>query len=170
MRNEEEIILRKDKEWSLIEGELCLVTDFTPLMGGAVKNGVVTSPITSTPYASTTIKCKKVPQKVTGFITHKMDFAHLWAAFRERGVNEEKEEVLIYWSTKHYKYKIYQALSTFMLALMGATPMPKIIVMICPKGTFENCPDGFPLLPGKEVRVFVYGLMSIKWWVPVVMK
>lgn len=169
-KNESEIILRKDREWSLIDSELCLITDFLPLMGSMVKDGKAISPVITEPYASITIECKKYHSKVTGFITHKMEFINLWSAFRERGINEEKEEVLIYWTTKHYKYKILKILSAFMLAILGASNLPKIIVMICPKGTYKSCPDGFPLLPEKEVLVFVYGLMSLKWWIPDVMK
>jgi hypothetical protein len=39
----------------------------------------------------------------------------------------------------------------------------------CPQGTyksFEFRPDGFRLLPDYDVLVCVYGLMSIKWWLP----
>ena len=169
LNEQSEPILRKDKEWSLIDGELCQVTDFLPLMESAVKDGIVISPVAIAPYASITLKCAKTTKKIKGFITHKIDFANLWAAFKERGINEEKEEVLIYWSIKHYKYKLYQALSDFMLTLIGGTPMPKIIVMICPKGTYKSC-ECFRLLPKKQVLVFVYGLMSLKWWMPDVIK
>lgn len=170
--NQSEIILLKDKEWSLIDGELCLITNFTPFMGSAVKDGVVISPDTSTPYASVEVKCKKA-KKITGFITHKIDFSNLWAAFKERGFDKEKEEILIYWTAKRYKYKFYQAISNFLLAILGGTPMPKLIVMICPKDTYKSCesyPDGFRLSADEKILVFVHGLMSIKWWVPDVMK
>ena len=30
-----ELILRKDREWSLIDSELCLITDFLPILGEA---------------------------------------------------------------------------------------------------------------------------------------
>jgi len=162
------ISLRKDKEWKLIDSELCLVTNFTPLMGSTVEKGIVISPVTSTPYASVEIKCRKL-ENITAYITHKIDFMHLWAAFKERGIIKEQEEVLIYWTTKHYKYRILKAISKFMLTILGSTPFPKLIVMICPKGTyksFEFRPDGFRLLPDYKVMVFVYGLMSIKWWLP----
>jgi len=169
-----EIILRKDREWSLIDSELCLVTDFLPLMGSTVKDGIAISSVTNVPYASINIECKKIKEKITGFICHKMDFAHLWAAFRERGVNEEKEEVLIYWSTKHYKYKILKILSASMLIILGATHLPKIVVMVCPKGTYESRANGFKWPPKQEARLFVYilvfGIKSPSWWVPDVMK
>ena len=174
MQNKEEIILRKDKEWSLIDSELCLVTDFLPLMGSTVKDGIAISPVTNAPYASINIECKRTQERITGFICHKMDFTHLWAAFRERGVNEAKEEVLIYWSTKHYKYKIIKLLSTCMLILLGATSLPKIVVMVCPKGTYENRANGFKWPPKQEALLFacilVSGIRYPNCWIPDVMK
>jgi len=79
------------------------------------------------PYASIHIECKKIPGKITGFITHKIDFINLWNAFKERGV-KENEEVLIIWSIKHYKNKIFKVFSRV---------MPKLWVMIWRKGAFE---------------------------------
>jgi hypothetical protein len=172
MRNNE-IIYRKDREWSSIDGELCLVTDFVPLSGSTVKNGSVISPITSEPYASITIECNKFQNKITGLVTHKMDFIHLWAAFFDRGIDEEKEEVLIYWSTNHYKNVVYQVLSLFFLTILGGTPFPKMVVMVCPKGQYNSYgayPDGFKWLSKKSALVYVYGLMSLKWWMPDVME
>jgi len=165
-----ELILRKDKEWSLLDGELCLVSEFTPLMGSVVKDGVVSSPETTVPYASLNLECTKTPAKITGFITHKIDFANLWSVFKERQINKEKEEALIYWTAKHYKYKILQLISDYCLTILGAAPFPKVIVMVCPKGTYKSCTGGFPLIGGKEIRVFIYGLMSRDHWIPDVIK
>jgi len=171
--NKSKIVFLRDKDWSLIDGDLCLATEFAPLLGCVVRDGAVISNDTTTPYASINLRCQKTSKKITGFITHKIDFANLWAAFRERGIKEEKEEVLIYWSTKRCKYKILQILSAISLTIFGITPFPKIIVMICPKGTYKNCEtysDGFSLASNKDSRVFIYGLMSIKWWMPEVFK
>jgi len=164
-----EITFLKDKEWSKIDGELCLVSEFTPLGGSAVSNGKIISPNTSMPYASITFECKKMPEKITGFVTHKIDFANLWEAFEERGINKEKEEVLMYWTMKHYNNKVAKGISASLFSLFGATNLPKIIVMICPKGTYKSV-ESFNLMSDKEVKVFVYGLMSIKFWVPEVIK
>ena len=122
----EEITLLKDEDWSLIDGELCRVIDFVP-MGSSVKNGKVIAMNMTAPYASIHIECKKIPGKITGFITHKIDFINLWNAFKERGV-KENEEVLIIWSIKHYKNKIFKVFSRV---------MPKLWVMIWRKGAFE---------------------------------
>lgn len=162
------ITLLRDIEWSLIDGELCLVSDFASMMGSTVKEGAVISNTTNTPYASIVLSSKKA-KNMTGFITHKIDFANFWKAFKERGINDE-EEVLVYWTAKHYKYKILQIFSNFFLNLLGTTPFPKMIIMICPKGTYNSCLDGFPLTSNEKVTVFVYGLMSTEWWIPDVIK
>lgn len=78
-----ETILRKDSEWSVIDGEPCKVIEFTPLSSD--ENGKVVGLNKTEPYASVILECKKFPQQTKGFICHKMDFQHLWAAFKERG-------------------------------------------------------------------------------------
>ena len=127
-KNQSEITLLKDSQWSVIDGELCRVLDFNPFLH-TVKDGKVLARSKElwTPYASITIKCKKLPKKITGFICHKMDFIHLWTAFKEREVKQD-EEVLIIWSKKHYKNIISKIFSFF---------LPRLWIMICPKGAFE---------------------------------
>ena len=117
--------MRKDSEWSVIDGEPCRVIDFMPL--ASVENGKVITPDITTPYALITLECKKIPSMVKGFVTHKTDFIHLWTAFKERGVSDN-EEVIIFWSTQHYKYGFLKLLSS---------SLPKMWVMICPKKAFE---------------------------------
>ncbi len=62
-----------------------------------------------------------------GFVTHKLDFAHLWAAFRERGVSDD-EEVVIFWTAKHYRFAFMKLFSRL---------LPKMVVTIRPKGSLE---------------------------------
>jgi hypothetical protein len=71
-----------------------------------------------------------IADKVTGFITHKIDFMHLWMAFKERTI-QQNEEILIIWSKKYYKSyaKLFSAF------------MPRMWVMVCPKGAFELYTD-----------------------------
>ena len=120
--------LLKDSDWSEIEGEVCRVIDFVPM--GSVKDGNVKTLDTSTPYASVILECRKFPNKITGFITHKVDFLHLWAVFRERGI-KENEEVLISWYRK--------GLKTF--AKIFSPIMPKLVVMICRREAYELIND-----------------------------
>lgn len=119
-------ILVKDHEWSLIDGEVCRVIDFTPL--AKLENGKVS--VSKMPYASVTLECSKLPQNTVGFIGHKLDFQHLWEAFIERGV-KEGEEVVISW-TKRPLRGFAKVFSAF---------MPRLWVAICRKGAYELITD-----------------------------
>ena len=156
----EKITLLKDEEWSLIDGEVCRVIDFVP-MGSYVKDGKVIAMDLTTPYAYIQIECKKIPKEteVIGFITHKVDFINLWKAFNERGIREN-EEVLIIWTTKRYKNKIFKFLSRV---------MPKLVVMICHKNAFEILTDNNyqPELQG-EARI--RATQPIVIWKPEIME
>lgn len=123
-----EITLLKDSEWAKIDGEVCRIINFNPL--AIVKNGKIQR-VDVMPYASITFECIKVSEKISGFISYREDFQHLWTAFKERGV-KNNEEVLIIWSRNHYTFKWVKIFS-FLL--------PKLRVMICPKGAYELITD-----------------------------
>jgi len=145
-----ETILRKDSEWSVIDGEPCKVIEFTP--SAIIKNGRVVALNKNEPYASVVLECKKLSQQTKGFIYHKMDFQHLWAAFKERGVREN-EEAIIFYSKKRLKS----------YAKLFSVFMPRLWVMICPKGAFELMadPNNRPELQG-EAR-FLAELPIVEW-------
>jgi ribosomal protein S17E len=140
-RRESEIVLLKDSEWSVIDGEACRVTYFGTLGSLVDTDGKIHAMNKTTPYASITMECKKLGKNITGYVTHKMDFQHLWAAFKERKVKED-EEVIIIWTKKHYKYKLTKFL---------APSMPRLWVMVCPKGAYDLMVDSSykPELSGK---------------------
>ena len=126
----------------------------------SVKDGKVLALDRITPYASVHLECRNFPgQKVTGYIAHKLDFIHLWKAFKDRGVKPD-EEVIIGWSTNHYKNWLYKIL---------AFAMPRLWVMICHKGAFEliSDPDSRPDLTG-EARALAE--LPIVDWKPKVMQ
>jgi hypothetical protein len=153
---ESRIALWKDKEWSQIDGEPCRVTDFTP-MGSLVDiEGKVQTMDITIPYASITVECQKLGKNVTGYITHKIDFRHLWAALKERTVREN-EEVIIFWTTNNYK------------RFIPSFGMPKLLVWVCPRGAFEIMTDNTykPELSG-EARWNAW--KPITEWKPDVMK
>jgi len=124
-----EITLIKDSEWSVIDGEPCRILEFTPMV--SVKDGEITTLDDSTPYASITIECKKIQGRIKGFVTHKVDFLHLWIAFKEK-IIKENEEVIIFWTKKHYKVKLLKFLPSF---------WPKLWVMVCKKEAYEIMTD-----------------------------
>jgi len=127
--NSPDIILTKDSEWSKTDGELCRIIDFVPHT--SVRDGKISKINKTMPYASVTMECKKIPNKITGFITNKIDFMHLWAAFKERTV-KQNEEVIILWSKKHYKLKLLKFFPGF---------WPKLWIMICQKDAFKLISD-----------------------------
>jgi len=133
-RYESEIVLLKDSEWSAIDGEACRVTSFDPLGSLVGTDGKVHAMDKTTPYASVTIECEKLGKNITGYITHKMDFQHLWAAFKDRKVKDE-EEVIICWTRE--RYKVHSRISKKLYSAF----MPKLWVMVCPKGAYELMVD-----------------------------
>lgn len=140
----------------LIDGELQRVTNFNPL--AVLENGKVLKIHKNLCYATVDLESKKFLGKRTGYIYHPMDFRHLWAAFKERGV-KENEEVLIFYSKKNYK-KLYRIFSIF---------LPRLWVMICPKNAFDVQTDENykPELTG-EARWIAFA--PIKDWKPEVME
>jgi len=149
-------VLLKDSDWSQIDGEVCRITLFTPLGSVVDKDGKVRAMDMTTPYAAITIECQTLGNNITGYITHKIDFRHLWAAFEERKV-AENEEVIIIWTTKNYK------------RFTPSFGMPRLVVWVCPKGAFELMTDNTykPELGG-EARFRAKA--PIVEWKPEVMK
>lgn len=152
-----ENILRKDNEWSVIDGELCKVVDFRPM--ATIRDGKVVAPNLTDPYALVVLECKKFPEKIQGYITHKMDFTHLWAAFRDRGINES-EEILIIWTVKQYKYRLVKYFASF---------YPKLWVVICPIGAFRLMTDSEYLSELRGEARFLAEKPIVEWK-PAVMK
>jgi len=149
--------LLRDSDWSVVEGALCRVIEFTPFAKMS-ENGGVEKSISNLPYASVVIECPKIKGKATGFITHKIDFAMLWGAFNKplniEGVQVEiiqdqeqwgaEREICLVWSKKHYKRGrgLFKAI------------LPRLCVMLSPKGAYEIAtnPNSRPELKGEEAR------------------
>jgi hypothetical protein len=120
-----ERILISARQWSTIDSEMCRILHFTPW--AIVENGKVVPLDNATPYASISFECGGESEVLTGYITHREDFRVLWFIYKERGL-DSSEEVLFFWSDKHYKNALYSLLS-------GS--MPKLWVTICRKSSFE---------------------------------
>jgi len=181
MSESKETVLLKDKDWSAIDGEICRVLEFTPLIA-IVKDGHVKASSLTTPYASVVIECPIIQGNATGYITHKVDFAMLWAAFKERtqvkGTRVEmkydshgvpafvakhgvatNEEVWLVWTNKHYILK----------SGLINKPLPRLIVSVCPKGAYELVTNSNvrPELTGEARFLAECPLVA---WTPIVMK
>lgn len=135
--NYSETSLLTDEKWSVIDGEVCRVTDFEDNVSFGDKVN---------PYASVIIECRKLPNKVKGFITHKIDFLHLQKAFNDplikEGLDKQCTEVIIIWTKKHYKNALFNLLSF---------SLPKLIVWICRREAYEfiNYPSHKPEIQGE---------------------
>ncbi len=169
--------LLKDKDWASIDGQLCLVTDFTPM--AKVENGSVVAMSADTPYASVRLRCERSAEDITGFISHKTDFAMLWAAFKQRtavrGTRVEvyppeelnsaslgdNEEVWLVWTRKNYRGAV---------RLFGSF-LPRLVVMVSRKGAFELTLDRTgrirPELKGEARAMATLPLVT---WTPEVMR
>lgn len=147
-------VLGKDILFNEIDSAACRVIKFNP--HGRIENNQV-SVVPNFPYASLIIECSKVQPNLILNITHKTDFINLWKAFQQK---EKEQEVLIFWTNKHYGNFIYKILSSF---------MPKLWVMICKKGAYELTTDKDykPELTG-EARYLAK--KSIVDWKPEVME
>lgn len=152
------ITLLKDSEWSAIDGQPCRVSEFQPLPGNEVKDSHVVSADSSKLRASIILECKSLSDKAMGFITHKEDFLHLWSAFEVRCIASE-EEVIIFRTRNQYNYTLYRLFAPF---------MPKLWVMICPKGAYELFDKDYK--PDLQGEARWNALAPIVDWKPNVMK
>lgn len=171
--------LLRDRDWASIDGRLCLVRGFAEW--AKMENDEVVAMNPTTPYGSVDLTCEDSTEEITGFITHKTDFAMLWAAFHRRTrvagtrlefgslSNEinpdglgENEEVLLVWTQTQYRA---------LARLFGKGWWPRLIVMVCPKGAF-----GLILDRTGQIRPDITGLararasLPLVTWRPEVMK
>jgi len=122
-----ELSLPTDGEWAVIDGEPCRVLEFIPW--GCIREGKIIADKADS-YASVILECKKVPETIKGYITHKIDSRNLWEVFKERAI-KENEEVIICWTKQHYKYRWLKYFRSF----------PKLRVIIFPTGHLEFMAD-----------------------------
>nr|CAP47650.1 putative integron gene cassette protein [uncultured bacterium] len=116
-----------------------------PMSGSIVNDAVVTRDQT-TPYASVQLKVADYDGDIIGYITNKLDFAMLWAAFNDNtlaldGVHREPplpgcsnlsklpHEIWLVWTRKRYAWPAN---------LLPKAALPKLIVMAAHEGTFEE--------------------------------
>jgi hypothetical protein len=144
----EERTYLRDSEWASIEGKLCLATAFVP-MSGSIVNGTIVTLDQTTPSASVRLKLADYDGDIIGYITNKLDFAMLWAAFNDNalaldGVHREPSlpgcsnlsklphEIWLVWTRKRYSWPANW--------LPKAT-LSKLIVMVAHEGKFEEFAD-----------------------------
>lgn len=144
----EERTYLRDSEWASIEGKLCLAKAFVP-MSGSIVNGATVALDQTTPYASLRLKIADYDGDITGYITNKLDFAMLWAAFNDNalaldGVHREPplpgcsnlsklpHEIWLVWTRKRYSWPANW---------LPKAALSKLIVMVAHEGKFEEFAD-----------------------------
>jgi hypothetical protein len=139
--------LVRDSDWGPLDGEICRVRTLRPLR---FTKGM--------PYASVELESPLLSEPTTGFVTHKLDFEHLSAAF-SRKESEPNTEVLIIW-TKQFLRRRASLVSRF---------MPRMWVMLCHENAYELMNDQTyaPELQGMERAV---AESPIAEWKPDVME
>jgi hypothetical protein len=149
--------LLRDEDWRPLDGEMCRATAFTPL-AGRVEGSEVKSSSKRLPYASIEIQARPFAERVTGFVTHKDDFQHLWHVFQVRGVADD-EEVIVIWNKS--------ALSGVNRWVSRA--MPGLMVWVCRRHTYElaNDPNFRPEL---DVSERFDAMSPIERWEPSVLQ
>jgi len=122
--------LLRDRDWEPLDGEICRVIKFTPL-AGRIEGTEVKSFTRGLPYASIELESPALAEPTTGFITHKLDFEHLWEVFNVRGVGDD-EEVIVIWNKSNLKRAA---------KLLPRSTMPGLVVWICPRNAYEVMND-----------------------------
>jgi hypothetical protein len=148
--------LKRNVDWNIIDGLLCKVIEFIPI--ALIRNGKIHAANKAEPYASVILMCENGPNAIKAGICHKMDFQHLWAAIIVRGVHEN-EEVLICHRRKSLK-KYAKLFSVF---------MPKLFVMLCPKGAFDLLTDP-KIRPDLQGEARFLAMKPIMQWKPEVLE
>jgi hypothetical protein len=143
--------LLRDKDWRPLDGETCRVVAFRPL-AGRVEGTEVKSSTHHLPYAAIDIEAPPLAEPVTGYISHKLDFLHLWQAFKDR---TDDEEVIAIWNKSNLKRGLR----------WSSRAMPGLVVWLCPKHAYEvmNDPSFRPELAGLERHE---ASRPIEKWVP----
>ena len=75
-------LLGRDIPWEQVEGEFLRVVYFAAF--GTVEQGRVKAFSAMAPYASLDVECPVLEQCCRMYVTHRVDFLHLWQAWKER--------------------------------------------------------------------------------------
>jgi hypothetical protein len=86
-------VLGKDIPWEQVREKLCLVIDFRPM--AKVENGKVAMWNSTLPYGFLTVECEGLAGQADVWLTHRLDFLHVWEAFEQRNEAQGKEVIVI---------------------------------------------------------------------------
>jgi len=114
----EKPVFGRDIPWKDVREKICRVVGFTEL--AKVENGKVIAVNRTTPYGILTVECEGLAGESTIWVGHRVDFLHLWEAFRQRS-EANGEEVLV--------VPLPHEWNPF---------LPILLIWLCPKGAFNK--------------------------------
>ena len=139
-------ILGKDIPFEKIDGHLLRLIDFTPQEKSFFN-----------PYAFVTVEGTAFQGTATLPVFQRTDFKNLSDAWKVRKGNEE---ILIFWSEKHYNSKLFKLFSSI---------FPKLWIRICPKDSYKIESDN-SFKPDLQGEARFLATKAIKEWKPQVME
>ncbi|MBF0595205.1 MAG: hypothetical protein HQL22_09580 [Candidatus Omnitrophica bacterium] len=165
------IELITDRDWDKVSDRLCRVSGLLLEEGVVVENHLVVETNQNSkalPYCKILVECAEILdyKKVPGAVTHKIDFVNLWDAFNKKDVLKGKEEVLVFWSKKHYT----NPLACILVPIGLSVFLPRLLVLLCPSGTYDSVRDGFQWPSKDKAMVLYYALGATDILIPDVMK
>ena len=130
-RERQGLVIGIDVPWDAVRNAFCRVKSFTSV--AKVESGKVKDAIPGLHYGSLNIelpRTKELPSEAVMPVTHKLDFRNLWEVFKERGLGQD-EEVLV----------VYSPAGQSKLGRILSGGLPKLIIRIYPRGSLEKIND-----------------------------
>ena len=144
-------VIGKDVSWKAMNDYLLRVIKFTPL--ARVVGNEIQSAESNLPYGILTVECLELNQEFVVYLTHKVDFLHLWKVFNERGISEEEEVLVGDFASKRSGF--FRIFSSF---------LPRLWVWICRRGHLERLVnDDWDGLTGEA---WANAMMPLEMWEP----
>ncbi|MDD4874658.1 MAG: hypothetical protein PHE15_06785 [Dehalococcoidales bacterium] len=132
MKQDESLIIGRHIKWEEIQGIFCKVLQFVPLT--IVESGKVQELSDNSPYASLIIECPNLFKEAYMFVFNKEDFLNLWEVFKERGV-EDQEEVLV----------VYDPFKGSIISKLFSRTVPSLLIQIYPTGSLIAIRDFYSI-------------------------
>lgn len=130
---EQGLLIPRDISWQAIEGHGFRVERFLPL--ASMEKGKIKEVVKYMPYAGLFVESPffdklGMEASATRIITvlHKVDFRHFWELYKERGVDEKEEEVIV----------SYFPSQSGIRKLLGTHAWPHLRIDVRPKGSLEQ--------------------------------
>jgi hypothetical protein len=130
-RDEESLVIGKDIPWDAIINAFCRVKSFTSR--AKVESGRIKDTTPGLYYAFLCIelpRIKDMPSEAFMPINHKLDFRNLWKIYKERGLSQDEEVLVVYSPTRQSK-----------LGKILTGILPKLVIRIYPRGSLEKIYD-----------------------------